>query len=75
VRTATYPKAAPMLDIDAGHSFVSICLLRGDTGTAAVEFARALAHEARRFADEVERMHAARPAETDDTKAAGSDAA
>ena len=42
----------------------------------AVEFARALAREAQRFADEIERMHAAQLADADGTdKAAGSDAA
>ncbi len=42
---------------------------------AAVEFAEALAREAQRFADEMERKHAAQLANDPDGKAAESDAA
>jgi hypothetical protein len=60
--------------VDAGRSSVSITT-RGKTATgAAVEFARALAHEARKFADEMERVHVAQ-LDSDATKATGSDAA
>ena len=53
---------------------VGVTSRRGKTATvAALEFARALAREARKFADEMERMYAAQLA--DGTKAAGSDAA
>jgi hypothetical protein len=69
----TYPDMAPIFDIDAGSSSVGISVGRV-LDKAAVEFARALANEARKFADEMERMHAAQLA--DDTyMAAGSDAA
>jgi hypothetical protein len=76
VRTAIYPNSTPILEIDAGPSYISISLRRNETDKAAVEFARALADEAQKFAAEVERMHAARLAGTEGTdKAAGSDAA
>ena len=73
VRCSTYDDTTPILSVDAGRSAVSITT-RGKTATvAALEFARALAREARKFADEVERMYAAQLA--DDPKAADPDAA
>jgi hypothetical protein len=76
VHTATYPDTTPIFGIDAGPSFISITTMGRVADQAAVEFARALASEARKFADEMERMHAAQLADADgDTKAAGSDAA
>jgi hypothetical protein len=73
VRCSTYDDTTPILSVDAGRSSVSITA-KGKTATvAALEFARALAREARKFADEMERIYAAQLA--DDTKAAGTDAA
>lgn len=73
VRCNTYDDTTPILSVNAGRSAVSITT-RGNTATvAALEFARALAREARKFAVEVERMYAAQLA--DDTKAADPDAA
>jgi hypothetical protein len=70
-----YDDTTPILSVDAGRSGVSITT-RGKTATvAALEFARALAREARRFADEMERIYAAQLADDGNIKAAGSDAA
>jgi hypothetical protein len=69
----TYADTTPILSMDAGRSAVSITTRSKRTSTAAVEFARALAHEAQRFADEMERMLTAQLA--DNTKATDSDAA
>ena len=68
----TYADATPILDIDNGGSSVGISVSR-TPDKATVEFAKALADEARKFADEMERLHAAQL--DDDTKAAGSNAA
>ena len=73
VRCDTYDDRTPILTFDAGPASVSITTKGKSAGKAAVEFARALAREARKFADEMERMHAAQL--DDDTKAAGSNAA
>jgi hypothetical protein len=73
VRCNSYPHTTPILSFDAGSSAVSVTTKGKDADKAAVEFARALAREAQRFADEMERMHAAQLAEDD--KAAGRDAA
>lgn len=73
VSCRTYDDASPLLDIDAGTSSVVISVRHRNPDKAAVEFAGALADEARKFADLIERMHAAQPG--DGTKAAGSDAA
>ena len=70
------PDTTPILSVDAGPSCVSITTKGRVADQAAVEFARALAREARKFADEMERMHAAQLADADgNTKAAGADAA
>lgn len=75
VRCNTYAETTPILALDAGHTAVCITT-RGKTATkAAVEFARALADSARKFADEMERMHAAQLDGESTDKAAGSDAA
>jgi hypothetical protein len=68
----TYHDTTPLIDIDAGTSSVVISVRQRNPDKSAVEFARALVHEAQKFADEVERIHAAH---LDGTKAAGSDAA
>ena len=68
-----YDDATPLLDIDAGTSSVVISIRKRDPDEGAVEFARALAREAQKFADEMERMQHA--AQSGDGKAAGSDAA
>jgi hypothetical protein len=76
VTCSTYDDTTPIFDIDAGSSSVVISLRGRSVDQAGVEFARALADGARKFADEVERMHAAHLTGTDGTdKAAGSDAA
>jgi hypothetical protein len=73
VHTQTYRDTTPIFGIDAGPSYLSITTKGRNADQAAVEFARDLAREAQKFADEMERMHAARLA--DNAKAAGSDAA
>ena len=75
VRCRTYPDTTPILSLDAGSSAVSVTTKGNDVGKAAVEFARALAREARNFADEMERMHAAQLADDGNSNAAGRDAA
>jgi hypothetical protein len=72
VRCNTYADTTPILSVEGGPSTVSISTRGRDADKAAVEFARALVREAQKFADEMERMHAARFA---DDKAAGLDAA
>ena len=72
VRCSTYDGTTPILSFDAGPSAISVTTKGNLADKAAVEFARALAREARKFADEMERMHAA---QLGDVKAAGSDAA
>ena len=49
--------------MDAGPSTVSISTRGRTADESAVEFARALAREAQRFADEMERMYAAQLAD------------
>jgi hypothetical protein len=72
VRCSTYADRTPILSFDAGPAAVSISTKGTDASLAAVEFARALAREAQRFADEIERMLAAK---SGDNRAAGSHAA
>lgn len=77
VTCSTYADAAPILTLNGSHSSVSIAARGTGADVSAVEFARALAREARRFLDETERMRRAqlnRDGSTSD-KAAGSDAA
>jgi len=74
VRCSTYVDTTPILQLDAGPSAISVTTKGNDADEAAVKFARALAHAAQRFADELERMHAAQLADNDG-KAAGRDAA
>ena len=75
VRCSTYDDTTPILALDAGHVAVCVTTRGKDANTAAVEFARALADAARKFADEMERMHAAQFGGGSTDKAAGSDAA
>jgi hypothetical protein len=76
VRCSTYADTTPILSVDGGPSTVSISIRDRDADATAVEFARALVREAQRFADEIERMHAAQLADNSTTsKAAVSDAA
>ena len=76
VRCNTYADTTPILSVDGGPSTLSISTRGRTADDSAVEFARALAREAHRFADEMERMHAAQLADAEGTdKAAGSDAA
>lgn len=72
----TYDDTTPIFDIDAGSASVAISVRGRQAGKAAVEFARTLADEAAKFADEMERMHAAQLSNAEGTtKAAGSHAA
>ncbi len=76
VRCSTYDDTTPILAVDAGPSTLSITTRGKTAGKTAVEFARALADQARKFADEMERMHAAQLADDDSTdKAVESNAA
>jgi hypothetical protein len=76
VRCNTYDDTTPILSFDAASSAVSITTRGTDATLAAVEFAQALASAAQKFADEMERMHAAQPSGAEGTdKAAGSHAA
>ncbi len=75
VRCCTYADTTPILTLSAGRSGLSVTTRSKDADEEAVKFARALAREAQRFAEEMERMHAARSADDENTKAAGSDAA
>jgi hypothetical protein len=76
VRCNTCPDTTPILSLDAGSSAISVTTTGKDADKAAVEFARALVSAAQKFADEVERMHAAQFDGSDSThKAAGSNAA
>jgi hypothetical protein len=74
VRCSTYPDTTPILSVDGGPLTVLISTRGRDADESAVEFARALAREARKFADEMERMHAAQ-LDKSTNKAADSDAA
>ena len=49
---------SPVLDIDAGDIELSVSLAGREIRASVVEFAAELAHEAGRFAAEVERMYA-----------------
>jgi hypothetical protein len=73
VRCNTYTDTTPILAVDSGTATVTVTTKGREAGKVAVEFARALAVETQKFADEMERMHAAQL--DDDTRAAGSDAA
>jgi hypothetical protein len=76
VRCSTYAETTPILSVEGGPSTLSISTRGRTADKSAVEFARALAREARRFADEMERKHAAQLSDAEGTaKAAGSDAA
>jgi hypothetical protein len=73
----TYDGHTPILSVDAGPVAVCYSIDARQATTAAVEFARALARDAQRFAAEVERLHAAplTGAGSNDGKAAGDSAA
>jgi hypothetical protein len=60
VRCATYPNQTPILTIDAGDTSWSVTPDGRDATDDALAFARELARKAQEFANEVERMHAAR---------------
>jgi hypothetical protein len=75
VRCNTYDGTPPIFSVDAGSSAVSITIKGHDANPAAVEFARALAREAKKFADEMERMHAAHLVDDGNGRSAGRDAA
>jgi hypothetical protein len=63
------------LSVDGGPSALSITTRGKVADQAAVDFARELVRAAQRFADEMERMHAAQLDGEGSDKAAGSDAA
>jgi hypothetical protein len=72
----TYPDTTPILTVDCGPSTVAISTRGRDASESAVEFARSLVREVQRFAEEMERMHAAHLDGGNGTdKAAGTDAA
>ncbi|HEY0935669.1 MAG TPA: hypothetical protein VGD91_18215 [Trebonia sp.] len=73
VRCSTYEDTTPILSLVAGPATVSLSTKGKEAGAGAVEFARALAREARRFLEEMERMRAEQL--TAAPKAAGTDAA
>jgi hypothetical protein len=75
VRCSTYDDTTPILALDAGQAALCITTRGKSANTAAVEFARALADSARKFADEMERIHAAQLDSGGTDKATGSDAA
>ena len=75
VRCNTYADTTPILSLDGGPSALSITTRGKVADQAAVDFARALVRAAQRFADEMERMHAAQLDGEGSDKAAGSDAA
>ena len=76
VQCSTYEDTTPILSLGGGPSSLAITTRGKVADQAAVDFARALVRAAQRFADEMERMHAAQPADTDcSNKAAGNDAA
>jgi hypothetical protein len=75
VRCSSYADTTPILSLDAGSSAISITAKGKNADSAAVEFARALAGAARKFADEMERMHAAQFADENNGKTAGRNAA
>ena len=75
IRCNTYADTTPILSVEGGPSTVSISTRGRTVDESAVEFARALAREAHRFADEMERMHAGQLADTEGTDKAASDSA
>jgi hypothetical protein len=75
VRCNTYADTTPILSLDGGPSALSITTRGKVADQAAVDFARELVRAAHRFADEIERMHAAQLDGEGSDKAAGSDAA
>jgi hypothetical protein len=76
VRCNTYADTTPILSVDGGPSTLSITTRGKVADQAAVDFARELLREVQRFADEMERKHAAQLDGTASSdKAAGSDAA
>jgi len=76
VRTSLYADTTPIIGVDAGPSYFSVTTRGRVADQAAVEFARSLAFEARKFADEMERLHATQFADPGEgPKVAGSDAA
>ena len=59
-RATSYEDKTPILTVDAGRGAIAITIKdRGAVDRSAVEFARALAHNAQAFAAEVERLSAA----------------
>ena len=76
VQCSTYEDTTPILSLGGGPSSLAITTRGKVADQAAVDFARALLHEAQRFADEMERKHAAQlDGAASSDKAAGSDAA
>jgi len=75
VRCNTYADTTPILSVDGGPSALSITTRGKVADQAAVDFARELVRAAQRFAEEMERMHAAQLDGASSDKAAGSNAA
>jgi hypothetical protein len=70
-----YADTTPILTVSGGPSTLAISTRGRDANVNAVEFARALAREARRFLDEMERMRGTQFADADRTGKAASDSA
>lgn len=58
VHLSTYDDHTPILDISAGCATVALSVLDRKVDVPALNFARELARQAARFAEEVERLHA-----------------
>jgi hypothetical protein len=58
VRWLPVPKQAPVLDIDAGETQVTVGIAGREIRASAVEFAAELARAVSQFAAEVERLYA-----------------
>jgi shikimate 5-dehydrogenase len=68
-----YGDKTPILVIDAGGASVSFSVNGRQATESAVTFARALASKAQEFADDIEKMHAARLADTANADSSGGD--
>jgi hypothetical protein len=59
IHLSTYEDRTPILDIDAGSASVALSVTDRKVDAATLNFARELAKQAAKFAQEVERLHAA----------------
>jgi hypothetical protein len=70
-RCSTYPDQVPIHSLDAGNRAVSITPAGQDATGDALKFARTLLHAVQEFAEEIERMHAARSVDEGGSSATG----